>query len=84
MTTARPLKTIPSEGESLCRVRDLREGDLVDLESCPHLHGDPLASFEYAQVLEIAHEGPECIAVDYVSGGAGYSPDALLVIKTRV
>jgi hypothetical protein len=79
----RPLKTVPNADEQICLARDLREGDLVDLESCPYCHDEPNAEYEYAEVCEIERESPDCIAVGYAWTGAGYDPMTPLIIKRR-
>lgn len=66
------------------KVKDLKVGDQVDLESCPFLKNQPNAEFTYAEVVEIVEESPTCIVVDYDSGGtAGYDPEQVLSIKKR-
>lgn len=61
---------------------DLREGDCVDLESCPHLHDEPIAEFEYAEVIEIGSENG-LVVVGYNGCGASYQPTQKLTIKRR-
>ena len=46
-------------------VEILKEGDLVDLDSCPYLSEHPSAQFEYAQIVDVALESPECVAITY-------------------
>lgn len=63
------------------KVGDLKEGDRVDLESCPFLHNHPSAEFELAEVVEVVQETPTCVAVSYEGiDQVGYSPDTELVV----
>lgn len=54
-------------------VEDVREGDLVDLESCPYLSDDPTAEFELATVVEVVRETSTIVFIGYdVGRSAGY------------
>lgn len=65
------------------KVSDLREGDMVDLESCPHLSHHIEAEFEYGVVDEIVIETTHCIVINYESGlSAGYDPEEVLQVRT--
>jgi hypothetical protein len=46
----------------LVKVRDLKQGDLVDMEKSifPFDYPDSLAAFEYGKVQEIQEETPDC------------------------
>lgn len=58
---------------------DLLPGDMVDLESCPHLKNEPLAEFEYGEVVSVVRESPDCVVVSYEGiSAAGYAPDTRL------
>jgi hypothetical protein len=63
------------------RVDTLKTGDKVDLDSCPFLHDEPAAEFEYAVVGEIRPEGP-VLVVDYDNLGlcCAYHPEQLLEV----
>jgi hypothetical protein len=67
------------------RVAQLRVGDLVDLDSCPHL-GEKFGFWntEYAEVEHIEHETWYCTCV-YWEGidAVGYSPNQILQVKQR-
>lgn len=66
------------------KVSDLREGDKVDLESCPYLHHYPIAEFEYVEVVEVTQETPTCIVVGYDGVGcAAYDPNQVLRILSQ-
>jgi hypothetical protein len=67
------------------RVDQLREGDLVDLESCPYLgKKDGFWQYEYAEVEEVEQETHDCVRVCWVGIDAvGYYPDQLLLVKRR-
>lgn len=64
-------------------VRELQEGDLVDLKSCPFLAKEQIANFEYGEVGSIVQKSPECWVVRYdnVSLMANYLPDHVLSIR---
>lgn len=63
-------------------VSELREGDLVDLESCPYLKDHPTAPFEFATVSSVENETPDCIAIGYEGiDTVGYKPSQLLLRK---
>lgn len=47
------------------QVERLREGDLVDLASCPYLKNHPSAEFQFAQVSQVLQETPQCTVVYY-------------------
>jgi len=46
-------------------VTDIRVGDRVDLESCPYLNKHASAPYEYAEVVMVERETPECIVLGY-------------------
>lgn len=54
----------PREPEPM-DVATLHPGDLVDLASCPYLHGHPTAAFQYATVVHVEHETAQCVAIGY-------------------
>lgn len=41
----------------------IREGDLVDLESCPYLNRHPSAAFQFATVDHVERETDECVVI---------------------
>jgi hypothetical protein len=66
------------------KIKDLVEGDMVDLSSCPYLHDHPQAEWEYAEVVQIKVELPTCICVCYNIGepsACGYDPDQEVYVK---
>lgn len=64
------------------KVSDLKEGDKVDLDSCPYLKGHVSAEFEYAEIESIEKETDNCILISYDGiGSIGYSPDQVLEIQ---
>ena len=64
------------------RVTELKPGDRVDLESCPHLHTHSTAPYQYAVVEAVVHETPNCVAVTYEDiDTVGYSPDTELEVR---
>lgn len=59
--------------------RHLKPGDLVDLQSCPHLKDHPTAAFLWAEVDAVEPETAGCVAISYVDiDTIGYPPDTLL------
>lgn len=63
------------------KVRDLREGDLVDLtDPNSHLSKEPAAEFEYGEIVEIdAEKEAPLILIDFRNiGCAAYGPDDTL------
>ena len=61
------------------KVRDLVEGDLVDLEGDPY-HSDPedapIVECEYARVAEVVKETDDCYCVHFENvSSAAYPPD---------
>lgn len=64
------------------KVEDLKEGDKVDLETCPFLKDHPMACCEYAEVIEVQQETTDCVAVTYEGvGQVGYSLGTKLGMK---
>jgi hypothetical protein len=69
------------------KVRDLRVGDMVDLQDpASHLSHEPLAEFEYGVVGEIdADREAPLIIVEFENiGTAAYAPDDFLFMVRRV
>ena len=64
-------------------VRDVRVGDLVDLEGDESLGHHPETPWEYAEVVEIEQESPSCIVLYFDSMAAGYDPGQIMTIKRR-
>lgn len=65
-------------------VSSLRPGDRVDLSSCPYLHDHASAPYEYAEVVSVEQESPDCIAVGYESiDVVGYDPNVELRVRRR-
>lgn len=68
----------------LMNASELREGDRVDLESCPFLCFHPSAEFELAEITGVKRETLDCVAVDYEGiDQVGYSLDTTLVVYRR-
>lgn len=66
------------------KVEDLKEGDLVDLSSCPFLKNHPSAEFEYATVGFVEEETPNCILVGYDGiDHVGYPKGTELLVADR-
>lgn len=69
------------------RVRDLKVGDLADLEGDRYadpLHSNPLLEFEYAEIEAITPETPTCTCVWFLGFDAvGFPPDHLVRIKEK-
>lgn len=58
---------------------ELREGDLVDLESCPYLKKRTEAPYLYATITSVERETPDCVAVSYEGiDTVGYKPNQML------
>lgn len=58
------------------KVKDLLEGDLVDLEGTGYFVGNPYIESEYAEVSAIEPETPDCTCIGYEGLGAiGYDPE---------
>lgn len=75
--------------ETTCRIRDLKPGDMVDLE------GDPFADpggenttahgfdCELATVMEVDHETPACTAIGFEGFDiVGFPPDHTVPVRT--
>lgn len=68
----------------LMNVGDLREGDRVDLASCPFLCTHPSANYELAEVTGVKRETLGTVAVDYEGiDQVGYSIETMLVVYRR-
>ena len=66
------------------KVRDLKEGDLVDLDNDPYFAQHPMTEFEYAEVVEVTPETPNCTLVAYEGvGAAGYDPNHEMVLQGK-
>ena len=64
--------------------KDLKPGDLVDLEgdSIADTGDDPSLEFEYAEVDSIVWETPNCVRVDFTDHpSVGFPPEHLVVIQ---
>jgi hypothetical protein len=61
---------------TMVQAKDLRPGDMFDLEGCPYV-SDPAGRFEYeyATVIEIERETPDCVLIGYDGGAFGVPPD---------
>jgi hypothetical protein len=67
---------------TLVKVEDLKDGDRVDLLSCPYLHNIPLANYEYAVVDGVVKETSDCIRVMYFDlDWVGYPVGTLLEVR---
>ena len=63
------------------KVTAIKEGDRVDLSSCPYLKSHPSAEYEYAEVTEVERETPDCIVIYYEGiDGIGYPIDQELLV----
>lgn len=68
--------------ENTKKVEDLIEGDLVDLSSCPFLKNHPSATFEYAQVVLVEQETPDCVVIGYEGvDHVGYKVGTVLTVS---
>lgn len=66
------------------KVEDLKEGDKVDLESCPYLKNHPTAEYEYAEVCYVNRESDNCVAVGYEGmDEVGYQAGTILKIYPK-
>jgi hypothetical protein len=63
----------------------IREGDLVDLESCPYLNRHTSAKFEFGVVNHVEQETAGCVAIGFEGIDViGYQVDTVLnVIQPR-
>lgn len=61
----------------MTKVRDLKEGDLVDMEHLPGIdYHDQLAEFEYGVVDTVEQETPDCFVVHFTNlTSCGFPPD---------
>ncbi len=65
-------------------VRDLVEGDMVDLVEIPELADEPSAEFEYCEVVSIERETEDCIVVGFNCNRAlGMDPNTSIIIQRR-
>ena len=63
------------------KIKDLKPGDRVDLESDPFHADDPLVEFEYGNVESVVEETPTCFVVNFNNvGAAAYNPDMLVEV----
>ena len=46
-------------------VQEIKEGDLVDMKSCPYMNGHRMADMLYAEVTHVEQETPDCFVVGY-------------------
>ena len=64
------------------KAKDIKVGDMVDLSSCPYLNKHASADFEYAEVVEVEQETPNCTRISYDGiDSVGYKPDQELVVS---
>lgn len=55
---------------TLIRAKDLRPGDLIDLEGCPYVSDEAgMYEYVYATVHELEQETPDCVCI-YVDNHA--------------
>ncbi len=63
------------------KAKNLKEGDRVDLKSCPYLKNHPSAEYELAIVEEVERETDGCVAIYYSDINAvGYDPEVELLV----
>jgi hypothetical protein len=77
---------VQDERYTLIPVRELQEGDLVDLEklSCVDQDKHPIVCFELCEVLDIDQETDDCIAVSFEGVDRfGLHPDQIVYIQSR-
>lgn len=66
------------------KVAYLKEGDYVDLESCPYLHLHPSAKIELAEVVMVRKGSEDCIVVGYDGiNSIGYELNTILKVKRK-
>ena len=66
------------------RVQELKEGDRVDLSTCPYLNEHPSAEWEYATVAMVEQETPTTTVIGYEGiDHVGYPLDTRLTILSR-
>jgi hypothetical protein len=60
------------------KARDVREGDLIDMQGDPYFPGEMtqnVAEFEYAEVSGVEWDGPDCVVVHTDQGSFGMPPN---------
>ena len=60
---------IDTENTVETKVEDLKEGDFIDLESDDRLSGDPLAAFEFCEIVDVVQVAPRIVALGFDSIG---------------
>jgi hypothetical protein len=77
---ASDLEAVVDEDIQLVPARDVREGDMIDLEGDPFADDGqhPEHEFEFAIVEGSELETPECIRIDFDSTSVGFPPDHML------
>jgi len=78
-----PLDFPVKVNDAAVKVRDLKVGDLVDLEGDEILGHHVETAYEYSEVIEIDQEKPDLIVLYFNGMAAGYDPDKVMIIKTR-
>lgn len=64
-------------------VKELKPGDRVDLEGDPYAdrkHNHPEYEFEFAVVVEVTQETPNCIVVEFDMGTVAFPPTHLVEV----
>lgn len=81
--SGRRVDTKPRRNDLMdCPVTEIREGMLVDLESCPYYRMLPSAPYELALVVGVERETDDCVRVDYDGiGSAGYPIGTVLNVE---
>lgn len=78
-----------SEPTATSRIRaaDLSIGDAVDLEGdvfADPLRANPTFEFEYAEVCDVIHETPQCVAIGFEGFDVvGFPPNHVLTVLRR-
>ena len=82
MLDTSPITRSQSEqGMTWKTVQELKEGDMVDMKSCPFLNTNRMADIVYAEVNFIEQETPDCFVVGYEGiDSFGYPNDTRLKV----
>lgn len=73
---------IEPDGQRFIPTEALREGDQIDLSSCPFLFEHASAEFEYAVVADVERETPDCVRVAFEGiDHVGYPAGTQLLVK---
>jgi hypothetical protein len=62
------------------QVKDIRVGDLIDLQGDSALGHHPLTEYEFMEVIEIEKESPDCIVLYFNGMAAGYESNQVMMV----